>query len=64
VAFFYPKHKQKEQAMPIPNINNVVLTGQLMRDPDLRVLPSGASACNLRIAVNASHKPARPGSYE
>jgi hypothetical protein len=28
--------QQKEQAMPVPNINNVVLTGQLVRDPDLR----------------------------
>jgi single-stranded DNA-binding protein len=37
--------------MPIPNINNVVLTGQLVRDPELRVLPSGASVCNLRVAV-------------
>jgi single-strand DNA-binding protein len=42
--------------MPIPNINNVVLTGQLVRDPELRALPSGASVCNLRVAVNARRR--------
>jgi hypothetical protein len=52
-SFSNPKYKQKGQVIPIPNINNVVFTGQLVRDPELRVLPSGASVCNLRIAVNA-----------
>jgi single-strand DNA-binding protein len=42
--------------MPVPNINNVVLTGQLTYDPELRVLPSGASVCNLRVAVNARRR--------
>jgi single-strand DNA-binding protein len=38
--------------MPISNINHVVITGQLTRDPELHALPSGNSVCNLRIAVN------------
>jgi single-strand DNA-binding protein len=40
------------------NINNVVLTGRLTSDPDLRELPSGASVCRLRIAVNARRRDA------
>lgn len=38
------------------NINHIVLTGQLTRDPDLRALPSGNSVCSLRIAVNARRR--------
>lgn len=42
--------------MSASNINNVVLTGRLTSDPDLRALPSGASVCHLRIAVNARRR--------
>jgi single-strand DNA-binding protein len=38
------------------NINRVVVVGRLTRDPDLRALPSGASVCDLRIAVNSARK--------
>jgi single-strand DNA-binding protein len=38
------------------NINHVVLTGRLTSDPDLRLLPSGNSACELRLAVNARRR--------
>jgi single-strand DNA-binding protein len=38
------------------NINRVVLTGNLTRDPELRSLPSGASVCNLRVACNTRRK--------
>jgi len=38
------------------NINHVVLTGRLTSDPDLRALPSGASVCHLRIAVNVRRR--------
>ncbi|MCW2980481.1 MAG: single-strand binding protein [Solirubrobacterales bacterium] len=34
------------------NINNVTLTGNLTRDPDLRELESGTKVANLRPAVN------------
>ncbi len=35
-----------------PNINNVILVGQLTADPELRELPDGRSVCDLRLAVN------------
>ena len=38
------------------NINRVVLTGNLTRDPELRSIPSGTSVCNLRIASNTRRK--------
>ncbi len=34
------------------NINSVVLTGNLTRDPELRHTPSGTAVTTLRIAVN------------
>jgi single-strand DNA-binding protein len=38
------------------NINRVVLTGNLTRDPELRSTPGGTSVCKLRIAVNSRRK--------
>jgi single-strand DNA-binding protein len=38
------------------NINRVILTGNLTRDPELRSLPSGNSVCSLRVAVNTRRK--------
>jgi single-strand DNA-binding protein len=38
------------------NINRVILTGNLTRDPELRALPSGTSVCSLRVAVNTRRK--------
>jgi len=38
------------------NINRVVLTGNLTRDPELKHLPSGTALCSLRIAVNTRRK--------
>jgi single-strand DNA-binding protein len=37
-------------------INRVVLIGRLTKDPELRALPSGVSACNLRIACNTTRR--------
>jgi single-strand DNA-binding protein len=45
------------------NINVVVLTGNLTRDPELRSLPSGMSVCKLRIASNTRRKGAS-GDWE
>ena len=42
--------------MAATNINRVVLTGNLTRDPELRSLQSGTSVCSLRIAVNTRRK--------
>jgi len=38
------------------NINRVVLTGNLTRDPDVRTTPGGLSICKLGIAVNTRRK--------
>ncbi len=42
--------------MAATNINVVVVTGNLTKDPELRSLPSGNSVCKLRIAVNSRRK--------
>tara|TARA_Y100000593_G_scaffold94755_1_gene195737 strand:- start:1858 stop:2229 length:372 start_codon:yes stop_codon:yes gene_type:complete len=36
--------------------NHVVLVGNLVRDPDVRDLPSGQTVCDMRIAVNTQRK--------
>jgi single-strand DNA-binding protein len=38
------------------NINRVVLSGNLTKDPELRPLAGGNSVCKLRIAVNTRKK--------
>jgi single-strand DNA-binding protein len=40
------------------NINRVVLTGNLTRDPELRSLANGNAVCKLRIASNTRRKSA------
>ena len=44
--------------MAASNINTVVITGNLTKDPELRSLPSGTSVCKLRVAVNSRRKDA------
>ena len=44
--------------MAATNINRVVLTGNLTRDPELRTTPSGTSVCSLRLACNTRRKDA------
>jgi single-strand DNA-binding protein len=38
------------------NINRVVLTGNLTKDPDLRSTPNGLAICKLRVAVNTRRR--------
>lgn len=38
------------------SFNQVVLMGNLTRDPDLRQIPSGQSVCNFSLALNRSYK--------
>jgi single-strand DNA-binding protein len=38
------------------NVNRVVVSGNLTRDPELRQLAGGNSVCKLRIAVNTRKK--------
>jgi single-strand DNA-binding protein len=46
------------------NINRVVLTGNLTRDPELRSTGSGMSVCSLRIATNTRRKNQGTGEWE
>ena len=50
--------------MAATNINRVVLTGNLTRDPELRSLPSGMSVCSLRVACNTRRKNNSSGEWE
>jgi single-strand DNA-binding protein len=49
--------------MAATNINRVVLTGNLTRDPELRSLQSGMSVCSLRIASNTRRKDNSTGEW-
>jgi len=49
--------------MASANINRVIVTGNLTRDPELRSTPGGTAVCKLRIAVNSSRKTAE-GNWE
>ncbi|MFN8160465.1 MAG: single-stranded DNA-binding protein [Solirubrobacterales bacterium] len=42
--------------MAATNINRVILTGNLTRDPELRSTPGGTPVCSLRLAVNSRRK--------
>ncbi len=44
------------------SFNQVVLMGNLTRDPDLRQIPSGQSVCSFSLALNRSYK-AADGSW-
>jgi single-strand DNA-binding protein len=45
------------------NINRIVMTGNLTKDPELRSLPSGTSVCELRIACNTRRKDQASGEW-
>ena len=42
--------------MAASNINTVVITGNLTRDPELRHTGGGTSVCGMRVAVNSRRK--------
>jgi len=44
--------------MAATNINRIVLTGNLTRDPELRTTPSGTSVCSIRLACNTRRRDA------
>jgi single-strand DNA-binding protein len=46
------------------NINRVVLTGNLTRDPELRSTGSGTPVCSLRVACNTRRRNAATGDWE
>jgi single-strand DNA-binding protein len=45
------------------NINRVVLTGNLTRDPELRSTGGGTPVCSLRIACNTRRKDGATGEW-
>ena len=49
--------------MAATNINRVIITGNLTRDPELRSTPSGTPVCGLRVAVNTRRK-GQSGEWE
>lgn len=49
--------------MGVVNINRVILTGNLTRDPELRSTQSGTSVANLRVAVNTRTKSGATGEW-
>jgi single-strand DNA-binding protein len=50
--------------MAATNINRIVMTGNLTRDPELRSTSSGTSICKLRIACNTRRKNNASGEWE
>lgn len=42
--------------MAATNLNRVVITGNLTKNPELRTVGNGTSLCKLRIAVNSRRK--------
>lgn len=46
------------------NINRVVLTGNLTRDPEVRTTTNGLTICKLGIAVNTRRKNNSTGQWE
>lgn len=40
------------------SVNQVILLGNLTRDPELRQIPSGQSVCSFSLALNRSYKDA------
>ena len=49
--------------MAASNVNVVVITGNLTRDPELRHTPGGTAVCELRVAVNSRRKDGQSGEW-
>ena len=49
--------------MAATNINRVVITGNLTRDPELRTTRGGTAVCSLRVAVNTRRKDQSSGEW-
>ena len=50
--------------MAASNVNVVVITGNLTRDPELRSTGGGTSVCEMRVAVNGRRKNGQTGQWE
>ena len=49
--------------MAAANINVVVITGNLTRDPELRHTGAGTALCEMRVAVNGRRKDGQSGNW-
>ena len=49
--------------MAASNVNVVVITGNLTRDPELRHTGGGTAVCELRVAVNSRRKDGTTGEW-
>jgi single-strand DNA-binding protein len=49
--------------MAASNVNVVVITANLTRDPELRHTSGGTAVCDLRVAVNSSRKDGQSGEW-
>ena len=49
--------------MAASNVNVVVVTGNLTRDPELRHTGGGTAICELRVAVNSRRKDGQTGQW-
>lgn len=49
--------------MAATNINRVIITGNLTRDPELRSTSGGMAVCGLRIACNTRRKDGASGEW-
>ncbi|MBS1860358.1 MAG: single-stranded DNA-binding protein [Actinobacteria bacterium] len=49
--------------MAASNVNVVVITGNLTRDPELRSTGGGTSVCEMRVAVNSRRKDGQSGQW-
>ena len=49
--------------MAATNINRVIITGNLTRDPELRSTSSGMSVCSMRVACNTRRKDQSTGDW-
>ena len=50
--------------MAASNVNRVVLTGNLTKDPESKDLPSGTALCEMRIACNTRRKNGQTGEWK
>ena len=49
--------------MAASNVNVVVITGNLTRDPELRSTGSGMAVCDMRVAVNSRRTDGSSGEW-
>ena len=49
--------------MAASNVNVVVITGNLTKDPELRHTGGGTAVCELRVAVNSRRKDGQTGEW-